>query len=292
MPGRRAARLRFPALSLATLAASLAAAPAHAAPRPQGWEQVGGWQLRSEGPICALQRQPEEEPRLFVHTAPSTAGMVVHLGIMPWKAPAGSAFRLTLDGKPFGGLRAPEDKGGALLMQLDPPSLASLAAARMLDVLGTDGRSVLRFPLHGAGEAIARLQACSAAAAARTLPFAPPAPPPPAPPAGSGSPRRAQVAVSGPSMLSDMDYPAAAIRAGEEGTSGFRVDVGADGRVTGCTITESSGSATLDETTCRIVSARMVFHPARDAQGRAVPDTFSSRIAWRIPASEPPPTAP
>jgi TonB family protein len=84
------------------------------------------------------------------------------------------------------------------------------------------------------------------------------------------------------SWMSDEDYPAAAIRAGESGTAAIRLDVDSEGRVTGCTITASSGSATLDSATCRIMQTRARFRPARDG-GKAVASTWSSRITWRLP---------
>jgi TonB family protein len=85
------------------------------------------------------------------------------------------------------------------------------------------------------------------------------------------------------SWMSDQDYPAAAIRAGESGTVAIRLDVDAQGRVTGCTVTASSGSATLDSTTCRIMQTRGHFRPARDGGGKEVASTWSTRITWRLP---------
>jgi TonB family protein len=88
------------------------------------------------------------------------------------------------------------------------------------------------------------------------------------------------------SYISDADYPAAAIRAGEQGTTGFRLFIGPDGLVTDCRIIASSGSASLDEATCRIMRTRARFRPAHDANGNPVPDTVSSRVRWVLPADE------
>lgn len=84
-------------------------------------------------------------------------------------------------------------------------------------------------------------------------------------------------------LLQDTDYPDEAIRRGEQGTVEFRLDVGVDGRVTGCTIVSSSGSAILDGTTCRIMSERLTFRPATGAGGKPVPGSFESRVSWRLP---------
>lgn len=81
----------------------------------------------------------------------------------------------------------------------------------------------------------------------------------------------------------DDDYPTAAMADGIEGISGFRLDINTEGRPTACTITTSSGSDVLDEATCNLLVARARFTTARDRKGRPVPDTFTSRIVWRIP---------
>lgn len=82
------------------------------------------------------------------------------------------------------------------------------------------------------------------------------------------------------------DYPAKALREGFQGTTGFRVTIGTDGSVTGCTVTLSSGTTELDEATCRLVSQRARFSPALNAKGEAVVGQFSSRIRWVIPQNE------
>lgn len=90
--------------------------------------------------------------------------------------------------------------------------------------------------------------------------------------------------------LSDDDYPEEAIRNNEQGTVGFRLDIGADGTPTHCTVISSSGSSSLDAATCRIMVERPRFQPARDRRGRPVPDQVTSRIRWKLPdESETPP---
>jgi periplasmic protein TonB len=111
---------------------------------------------------------------------------------------------------------------------------------------------------------------------------APPAPPPaPPPPPKKVEPARARANLA--SYVSDADYPAAAQRAEEQGTTGFRLTVGPDGRVSNCTITSSSGSSSLDSTTCRLMQRRAKFTPARDSSGNPTSDTVSSRIKWVLP---------
>lgn len=113
-------------------------------------------------------------------------------------------------------------------------------------------------------------------------PPTPPAPPPPPPPPRKVQPARAKANLV--SLFSDEDYPASAVRAGESGATGFRLDVGTNGRVSACTVTSSSGSSALDSTTCRLLRSRARFSPATDSTGAPTTDTVTGRIVWRLPA--------
>ncbi len=110
----------------------------------------------------------------------------------------------------------------------------------------------------------------------------PPPPPPPPPPPKKVEPARAKGNL--PSLFSDEDYPASAVRSGEAGTTGFRLEIGANGRVTNCTVTSSSGSSALDSTTCRLLRSRARYTPAKDSSGNATTDSVVSRIKWVLPA--------
>lgn len=75
------------------------------------------------------------------------------------------------------------------------------------------------------------------------------------------------------------DYPAAALRAGEEGRVLLRVDVGADGKPTDVQIAERSGSRDLDRAAQRAVRD-WTFQPAmRD--GKAVASTVQVPVEFR-----------
>jgi TonB family protein len=111
---------------------------------------------------------------------------------------------------------------------------------------------------------------------------APPAPPPPPPPPPKARAEPARARANLGSLISNEDYPAEALRNELEGTVGFRLNVGRDGTVTGCTVSQSSGHDSLDSTTCRLLTARARFTPARDTLGRATTDSVSGRIVWRI----------
>ena len=82
--------------------------------------------------------------------------------------------------------------------------------------------------------------------------------------------------------LSVSDYPPAAFKEGREGTVEFEVTINVRGRVRGCRIVQSSGHSDLDEATCRLMTERARFEPARDAAGNPVEDKYSRKITWRI----------
>src|SRR3546814_9078590 len=84
-----------------------------------------------------------------------------------------------------------------------------------------------------------------------TLFRSPPAPPPTPDLSQAGSPR------GNPGRwATNDDYPARAMREEREGTTGFRVTYNAEGRVTSCDVTSSSGHADLDAETCKLITRR------------------------------------
>jgi TonB family protein len=78
------------------------------------------------------------------------------------------------------------------------------------------------------------------------------------------------------------DYPPDALDLNQEGSVGVLVRVDANGAVSDCVITASSGSAALDAQTCRLIWLRAKFTPARDRSGAPVASTYQQRINWRI----------
>ncbi len=83
--------------------------------------------------------------------------------------------------------------------------------------------------------------------------------------------------------ITDEDYPAAAQRNGEEGTTAIAYDITADGHMANCHVTGSSGSSTLDTTTCQLAMRRARFYPAQDAAGNPIASHGNRRIRWQIP---------
>ncbi len=112
--------------------------------------------------------------------------------------------------------------------------------------------------------------------------IAPPAPVP-APPPPRFQPKSATPKGNPANWATTNDYPSRALREEREGTTGFRVTVGPDGRVTSCDVTSSSGSSDLDDATCANVTRRARFTPAMDGEGNPTTGSYSNRIRWVIP---------
>lgn len=80
--------------------------------------------------------------------------------------------------------------------------------------------------------------------------------------------------------IRDRDYPRSAARAKAGGAVVAFFDVQVNGRATNCRISESSGNADLDATTCRLIEKRFRYRPAVDAQGRPVVSEEGWRQSW------------
>lgn len=124
-----------------------------------------------------------------------------------------------------------------------------------------------------------------------TLPsvVVPSAPPPPQPPVwkpGDG-PRSPIPIGNAAGWLTPGDYPPEARRASVGGRSDFILDVGPDGRVTGCSIRSSSGSKILDDQACALVTRRARFFPALDDDGQPTTGTYANRVRWQPPRPRP-----
>jgi protein TonB len=83
--------------------------------------------------------------------------------------------------------------------------------------------------------------------------------------------------------VTDSDYRTRWLREGMAGSARFTLAIDAAGKVTGCTITRSSGHAALDAATCTLVSKRARFNAARDGTGKPVAGRYDGAITWRIP---------
>ena len=111
-------------------------------------------------------------------------------------------------------------------------------------------------------------------------PPAPVAPPPPPPPsqARAASPR----GLSRWSRRIQENYPSRALREEIEGTVGVSVTVNADGRVSSCRVSRSSGSSILDEAACEGMQRYARFDPALNDAGNPTNGSYSTAITYRL----------
>ncbi len=84
-------------------------------------------------------------------------------------------------------------------------------------------------------------------------------------------------------LVSPWDYPANALAARQQGQVLMALSVNDTGRIDGCRITKSSGSAWLDRASCLIMHRRARFHPAVSADGKRVAGSFDHMIEWMLP---------
>ncbi|CAA9523946.1 MAG: hypothetical protein AVDCRST_MAG09-2237 [uncultured Sphingomonas sp.] len=109
----------------------------------------------------------------------------------------------------------------------------------------------------------------------------PPAPPPPPPPPVVRSEPKSAVGNLQGLIRSD-DYPQSALDNEEQGTVTVALQVGTNGRISGCSVASSSGSRALDNATCRALTSRARFTPAQDSNGNPTTGTLRQRITWRL----------
>lgn len=95
--------------------------------------------------------------------------------------------------------------------------------------------------------------------------------------------RPARSMVNPPSLFAPADYPAEALAQRAQGSTRYRIQISEVGRAEKCEIVRSSGSAALDQATCRIITSRSRFRPALDAAGRPVASNFTGTIHWILP---------
>jgi len=83
-------------------------------------------------------------------------------------------------------------------------------------------------------------------------------------------------------LISIQDYPEFALDRGEEGSVATQLVVDPKGRVDSCKVIISSGFADLDTATCRLLTSRARFSPARAEDGRPIYGLYRSLINWSV----------
>lgn len=83
--------------------------------------------------------------------------------------------------------------------------------------------------------------------------------------------------------ISPSDYPRDLRERGVGGRVGVVFTVGANGRVTRCSVTRSSGVPELDALTCRLIQQRFIYRPSTDRFGRPIADEVDGEHDWIAP---------
>jgi periplasmic protein TonB len=102
-------------------------------------------------------------------------------------------------------------------------------------------------------------------------------------PVPSFTPLKAKPRGNPASWVTTNDYPTIAIRGEQQGRTVFRVAVDAAGKVSGCTVTTSSGWPLLDAATCEKLTRRAKFEPAVDSTGAKTEGYYTGSVNWLLP---------
>src|SRR5918993_2307117 len=78
------------------------------------------------------------------------------------------------------------------------------------------------------------------------------------------------------------DYPGIAAFKDQMGSVAFVLLIDEQGKVADCTVTETSGVASLDAQSCAIVKERAKFKPAIGLDGKPSKSSYFQRISWRL----------
>ncbi|SOB86991.1 TonB family C-terminal domain-containing protein [Sphingomonas guangdongensis] len=84
--------------------------------------------------------------------------------------------------------------------------------------------------------------------------------------------------------LTQADYPADALKERREGPVEFELTVDPTGKPVLCRTLQSSGTASLDRTTCAAIYARVRFKPTLDDDGKPVFASITRTVKWVHPS--------
>lgn len=207
-----------------------------------------------------------------------------------------SAVTLTIDGKPVGSSSSISFNEGrtSWIVEPDQDFVGQFTGGQAITV-STNGNFVTRLSLAGSGRAIAAQNLC-----VKSLPTMPTsvnitAPPQPSAPIEPIDTSREGPTGSSPRGIASWagliarQYPAAALRNGEEGTVRLTAVVTEQGSVSSCEVTGSSGSEALDLAACSGMVEYGRFQPALDANSQPIQSTYNTAIRYQIPDDHPMP---
>lgn len=284
------------------LAAALVGAPAAAT----DWDSVGGWDVYEVDPArCVVGRMFADAGLTFGIIMSIDGEVRVFATGAGWPARAGEAIdaEVALDGKVLvrgASVGIEQQRNRGFVAAADKALLDGFAGARQLTVRAGTGILKDRLPLSGTAEALAQGRRCLSSLREERGAGIPPtviASRPRAAPAlsargpASGTATRAPAALATRAIpraslatwVGNTEYPAAALRAREEGATTVKLAINSVGEVAACEVARTSGSSALDEETCRIFKRRGRYNPARDTGGAPVESTEHTTIRWKLP---------
>lgn len=83
-------------------------------------------------------------------------------------------------------------------------------------------------------------------------------------------------------LFSAADYPFAAQRREQMGSTKMILLIDEAGKVADCTVTQTSGAASIDAQSCAIVRERGTFRPAIGLDGKPAKSAYTQTITWRL----------
>lgn len=93
----------------------------------------------------------------------------------------------------------------------------------------------------------------------------------------------AQPAQNPSRWLTNEDFPSRSALAGHNGVVQFRLDIDSTGKVTGCNILHRTNPDDFADLTCKLITKRAKFSPARDKSGQPVRSYYVNRARFIIP---------
>jgi TonB family protein len=85
------------------------------------------------------------------------------------------------------------------------------------------------------------------------------------------------------SWLTNEDFPSRSVMAGHNGVVQFRLDIDATGQVAGCHILHRTNPDDFADLTCKLITKRAKFSPARDQSGQPVRSYYVNGARFIIP---------
>lgn len=261
------------------------------------WPETAGWEISESDDFCLMSMEYEGPGDSTLAIGLYSDGRIIVANVnYSWSAEKGRPYpdvSFLLNGKSYSGTAVGVDILGkkGFAMKFGSEILADIAAAPAVHVYKGDAL-VDRLKLTGSAAALVVTRRCLASVRAKLAaaerekqrwsdlprdPFASEA--------GASRPVsiRATARGSKTSWITNDDYPASALRAGEQGAVIMELVIDTTGRVAKCTVTTSSGSASLDAASCALVQRRARYKPATDSSGALVADVDQVTFHWLLP---------